>query len=53
MMEWIIAHWEYILLGIMIIDKVVALSPTKQDDLIWTSIKGVIMTLAPKKRGSP
>ena len=46
-MEWIIENWESILLGVMIIDKIV---PSKKDDLIWTSIKGVIMTLAPKKR---
>ena len=50
-MKWIIQNWEFILLGIMIIDKIVALSPSKRDDLIWTSIKGVIMQLTPKKRG--
>ena len=38
-MLWISANWEYMLIGILCIDKVVALSPTKWDDLIWTSIK--------------
>ena len=38
-MEWITANWEYMLIAILCIDKVVALSPTKWDDLIWTSIK--------------
>ena len=38
-MLWISANWEYILIGILCVDKVVALSPTKWDDLIWTSIK--------------
>ena len=38
-MIWISANWEYMLIGILCIDKVVALSPTKWDDLIWTSIK--------------
>jgi hypothetical protein len=38
-MEWVSANWEYMLIGILCIDKVVALSPTKWDDLIWTSIK--------------
>jgi len=41
-MDWIISNWEYILIGILCIDKVVALSPTKWDDLIWTSIKKAI-----------
>ena len=38
-MELITTNWEYILIGILCIDKVVALSPTEWDDLIWTSIK--------------
>ena len=38
-MDWVVANWEYMLIAILCIDKVVALSPTKWDDLIWTSIK--------------
>ena len=38
-MDFIIANWEYALIGILCIDKIVALSPTEWDDLIWTSIK--------------
>jgi len=38
-MESISANWEYMLIGILCIDKLVALSPTEWDDLIWTSIK--------------
>jgi len=38
-MEWVSANWEYMLIAILCIDKAVALSPTKWDDLIWTSIK--------------
>ena len=30
-MEWITANWEYMLIAILCIDKVVALSPTKWD----------------------
>ena len=41
-MLWISANWEYMLIGILCIDKLVALSPTKLDDLIWTSIKKAI-----------
>jgi hypothetical protein len=42
MMDIIMNNWQYILIGIMAIDKVVALSPTEWDDLIWTSIKKAI-----------
>ena len=41
-MEFISANWEYIVIGILSIDKVVALSLTEWDDLIWTSIKKAI-----------
>jgi hypothetical protein len=38
-MEWILANWAYITLGVLVIDKVVAITPMPQDDLIWTAIK--------------
>ena len=41
-MEWIASNWEYALIAILCIDKVLALSPTECDDLIWTSIKKAI-----------
>ena len=41
-MDFLGNYWEYMLIGILCIDKVVALSPTKWDDLIWTSIKKAI-----------
>ena len=41
-MEGVSANWEYMLIGILCIDKLVALSPTEWDDLIWTSIKKAI-----------
>ena len=41
-MEWVAANWEYMLIGILCIDKLEALSPTEWDDLIWTSIKKAI-----------
>jgi len=47
-MELITANWEYILIGILAIDKAVALSPTEWDDLIWTSIKKAIYKAAGK-----
>ena len=43
MMEFLIENWEYALIIILAIDKVVALTPSTWDDLIWTSIKKSIL----------
>jgi len=37
------------LIGLLAVDKIVALSPSEWDDLIWTSIKKSIFKLAGKK----
>ena len=42
MLEFVSSNWEYIIIGILSIDKVVALSPSEWDDLIWTSVKKAI-----------
>ena len=47
-MEIIVNNWEYILIGILAIDKVVALTPSTWDDLIWTSIKKSIFKIVGK-----
>ena len=47
-MEIILDNWEYILIGILAIDEVVALSPTEWDDLIWTSIRKSIFKIVGK-----
>ena len=47
-MDMILANWEYVLIGILAIDKIVALSPTEWDDLIWTSIKKSIFKIVGK-----
>jgi len=47
-MEFLTSNWEYILIALLCIDKTVALSPTKWDDLIWTSIKKAIYKVAGK-----
>ena len=47
-MEWIASNWEYALIAILAIDKMVALSPTEWDDLIWTSVKKAIYKVAGK-----
>ena len=42
MLEVLSANWEYVVIGILAIDKAVALSPSEWDDLIWTSVKKAI-----------
>jgi len=41
-MEWMMSNWEYVAIGILVIDKLVALSPSKMDDLIWSAVKKMI-----------
>jgi|TARA_Y100000296_G_C5082428_1_gene210636 hypothetical protein len=38
-MEFLSSNWEYILIALLAVDKMVALSPSKWDDLIWTAVK--------------
>ena len=47
-MDLIINNWEYVLIGILTIDKIVALTPSTWDDLIWTSIKKSIFKIVGK-----
>lgn len=42
------SNWEYVLIGILALDKAIALSPSKWDDLIWTSIRKAIFKMAGK-----
>ncbi len=37
--EIMVQNWEYVVIGILAIDKAVALSPSEWDDLLWTSVK--------------
>ena len=48
MVEQLSANWEYIVIGILAIDKAVALSPTEWDDLIWTGIRKSIFKIVGK-----
>ena len=36
MMSFITANWEYVLLALYVVEKVIKLSPSKKDDLVWT-----------------
>lgn len=47
--QWLIDNWQLVAIVILVVDKAVALSPMKQDDLIWSSIKGAVYKLAGKE----
>jgi hypothetical protein len=50
MSEWLSGNWEYVLLGFYILEKVVKLSPSKKDDIIFDSIvKPIFNMFRPKK----
>ena len=38
MVEWIQANWEWALLGFMVVEKAIKLSPTKYDDMLFDMI---------------
>ena len=37
-MQWILGNWEYILLAFYVLEKVVKLSPTTKDDVIFDMV---------------
>jgi hypothetical protein len=49
-MDWMMEHWQYVMIGVMVMDKVVAMSPSKMDDLIWSSMKKVLMGVKVMKK---
>ena len=49
-MDWAMQNWEYVMLGVMVVDKVVAMSPSKMDDLIWVYMKKVLMGMRVLKK---
>jgi len=42
-MEWIVANWEWVLLGFMVCEKLVKMSPSEKDDIlldvVWQGIR--------------
>ena len=49
-MDMIMQNWEYVAIGILVVDKVVAISPSKMDDLVWTAFKKVLMGVRVMKK---
>tara|TARA_R100000458_G_scaffold51908_1_gene53065 strand:- start:509 stop:658 length:150 start_codon:yes stop_codon:yes gene_type:complete len=49
-MEWLASNWEWVLLGFMILEKLVKMSPSEKDDILLdTIIKPIFEMLKPKK----
>ena len=48
-MEWMVENWELCLIGVMVLDKIIALSPSTWDDLLWTSVKKALFKMMGKK----
>ena len=38
MMSFITANWENVLLALYVVEKVIKLSPSKKDDLVWDMV---------------
>ena len=48
MMNWITTNWEWVLLGFMVAEKLVKLSPTKYDDIVLDMVWGNLKKLVKK-----
>ena len=46
MVEWIVSHWEWLLIAFMVAEKLVKMSPTQYDDIvldiIWKNIRKLV-----------
>tara|TARA_R110002012_G_scaffold320339_1_gene543311 strand:- start:18904 stop:19053 length:150 start_codon:yes stop_codon:yes gene_type:complete len=38
MLAFLTANWEYLLLALYVVEKVIKLSPSKKDDLVWDMV---------------
>jgi hypothetical protein len=38
MTEWLVANWEYVLVVLYAVEKIVKLTPTKYDDIIFDMV---------------
>ena len=41
-MEWFVENWYYVMAGFYVAEKIVALTPTKHDDIVLAIIKGAL-----------
>ena len=49
-MEFISDNWEWVAIAILVVYKMVAMSPSKMDDLLWSSMKRILTGLRLKKK---
>jgi len=51
MSEWLAQNWEYVLVAFYAIEKIVKLTPTKYDDIVFDMIlKPIKDKIAPSKK---
>lgn len=50
MSEWLANNWEWVLVGFYTIEKIVKLSPSKKDDIIFDSILKPIFNMFSGKK---
>ena len=51
MSEWIAANWEYVLVVIYALEKIVKMTPTKYDDMLFDMLlKPIKEKFAPSKK---
>ena len=50
LVEIVQENWKMIALATLVMDKVVAMSPSKMDDLLWSSVKKVLMGIKVMKK---
>lgn len=51
-MEWLFANWEYVLLGLLVAEKIVKLTPWPYDDIVLDMIIKPIVGVIGKKKTS-
>ena len=50
MSVWLAANWEWVLLGFMVLEKVVKLSPSKKDDILLDSVITPLFNMVKSRR---
>lgn len=46
--QWLLSNWQYVLVGFYIAEKIVKLTPTKYDDILFDVVGGAIKKLVKK-----
>lgn len=46
--QWLLNNWQYVLVGFYVAEKVVKLTPTKYDDILFDVVGGAIKKLVKK-----